>query len=90
MDEYTRQPARRRKQPQIPQWQRTLRKYWPPVRFGMICFILLAIVILLIDGIAGLFTKDKQDTTTTAVYTAEQLSCATPGTLVDIGTGFNL
>lgn len=74
MDEYTRQPTRRRRQPAIPQWQRTLRKYWPPIRFGMICFIILAIVILLIDGIVGLFTKDTNNTTTTAVHISEQLS----------------
>ncbi len=75
MDEYTRQPTRRRRQPPIPQWQRILRKYWPTIRFGMICFILLAIVILLIDGIISLFVKDKNESAQTAVYAAQQLSC---------------
>lgn len=76
MDEYTQQPTRRRRQPPIPKWQRILRKYWPTIRFGMICFIVLAIIILLIDGIVGLFTKDKEDATTAAFYSSQAESCA--------------
>ncbi|MBQ9839146.1 MAG: hypothetical protein IJO56_06635 [Oscillospiraceae bacterium] len=60
MDENTYQTPRRRKKQTIPKWQRVLRKYWPPVRFGMICFIVLAILILIVDGIIGLFTSDAK------------------------------
>lgn len=88
MDEYTQQPIRRRKQPPIPQWQRILRKYWPPIRFGMICFILLAIIILLIDGIIGLFTKDTKEPAETGVYAAQQLSCVADSLNIDIGNTF--
>ncbi len=88
MDEYTRQPTRRRRQPPIPQWQRILRRYWPTIRFGMICFILLAIVILLIDGIISLFIKDNNAPADTAFYSAQQLSCVADSPNLDIQNTF--
>ncbi len=90
MDEYTQQPTRRRRQPPIPAWQRILRKYWPPIRFGMLCFIALAIVILLIDGVIGLFTKDKDDTAITGFYAAQQLSCPQSVAEIEIGTACSI
>lgn len=88
MDEYTQQPTRRRKQPPIPQWQRILRRYWPTIRFGLICFILLAIVILLIDGIISLFSKDPNVPADTTFYAAQQLSCVTDSPDIETQNGF--
>ena len=41
-------PPVRRRRKRRPKWQRVLRKYWPPIRFGLICLLLL---VLLISGI---------------------------------------
>ena len=45
-------PVRRRRR--RPKWQRVLRKYWPPIRFGLICLLLLVLLISGIRGIVGL------------------------------------
>ena len=37
-------PVRRRKRKKIPKWKRMLRKYWPPVRFGLIIVAFLCVV----------------------------------------------
>ncbi len=41
------QPVRTRKR-RRPAWQRTLIKYWPPVRFGLLALILVLLLVLLI------------------------------------------
>ena len=46
-------PVRRRKRKPVPKWKRLLRKYWPPVRFGLIIVAFLAVVIWGISAIAG-------------------------------------
>lgn len=51
MDEYIgreqeEQPVRNRRK-RRPTWQRTLLKYWPPVRFGLLVLNLLAFVVFL-------------------------------------------
>lgn len=45
-------PRRRRKR--RPKWQRVLRKYWPPIRFGLICLALLLAVIFAVSGVINL------------------------------------
>ena len=45
-------PVRRRKR--RPKWQRVLRKYWPPIRFGLICLLLLVLLISGVRGVVGL------------------------------------
>lgn len=42
------QPVRTRRK-RRPAWQRTLLKYWPPVRFGLLVLNLLAFVIFLLS-----------------------------------------
>ena len=37
-------PVRRRRRRRRPKWQRVLRKYWPPIRFGLICLVLLVLL----------------------------------------------
>ena len=45
-------PARKKKK--LPKWRRMLRKYWPPIRFGMIVLALIAIIIFGIVGLVSL------------------------------------
>ena len=45
-------PARKKKK--LPKWRRMLRKYWPPIRFGLIVLALIAIIILGIIGLVSL------------------------------------
>lgn len=49
-------PRRRRKR--RPKWQRMLHKYWPPIRFGLICLALILVVSLTISGIVSAFKGD--------------------------------
>ena len=44
-------PVRRKRRKRRPRWMRLLRKYWPPIRFGLIC---LALLILLFCGVRGI------------------------------------
>lgn len=46
-------PPRRRRKP-VPKWKRMLRKYWPPIRFGLICLALLLAVIFAVSGVINL------------------------------------
>lgn len=48
-------PRRRRKR--RPKWQRVLRKYWPPIRFGLICLALLLAIVFAISGIVSAIRK---------------------------------
>ena len=47
-------PLVRRKRKRRPKWQRVLRKYWPPIRFGLICLLLLILLISGVKGVVGL------------------------------------
>ena len=55
-------PVRRRKR--RPKWQRVLRKYWPPIRFGLICLLLLVLLISGVRGVVGLIRDavNRQET----------------------------
>ena len=46
-------PARRKKK--LPKWQRMLRKYWPPIRFGLLVIAFVAVTWLCIAGVSKLF-----------------------------------
>ena len=53
MEATTQQPEQavqppRMKRRRRPTWQRTLIKYWPPVRFGLLILILVLILVLII------------------------------------------
>ena len=58
MDEMNRnpqqQPPVRRRRKRRPKWQRVLRKYWPPIRFGLICLLLLVMLISGVKAVVGL------------------------------------
>ena len=59
MDEMNRNPqqqppVRRRRRKRRPKWQRVLRKYWPPIRFGLICLLLLVMLISGVKAVVGL------------------------------------
>lgn len=75
--QYTQQPTpvRRRRRKKRPKWQRMLRKYWPPIRFGLLCVLLILIVVLGIKAIAGGIGKlaggDKDPKETTGGETTE-------------------
>ena len=47
-------PVRRRRRKRRPKWQRVLRRYWPPIRFGLICLLLLILLISGVRGVVGL------------------------------------
>lgn len=57
-----------------PKWQRTLLRYWPPIRFGLICVALLLILVWLISGvfslIGGLFGETGEPTEPSSSETA--------------------
>ena len=64
-------PRRRRKR--RPKWQRMLRKYWPPIRFGLICLALLLAIIFTISGVVSAIRKGADDKT-------EELNATTEAT----------
>ena len=60
-DHTTRQWPPVRRQKQRPKWRRMLRKYWPPIRFGLLILACVAIIWLSIAGICKLFKSiDKE------------------------------
>lgn len=61
MDEQVRVPTRRRRRKRRPKWQRMLRKYWPPIRFGLVIVIFLLIVSLGITTVVKQFRADSKD-----------------------------
>ncbi|MBQ8237360.1 MAG: polysaccharide deacetylase [Oscillospiraceae bacterium] len=69
-------PIRRRRRRRRPRWQRVLRRYWPPIRFGLICLALLVLLIytgkLVVTLLSGEIRRD--DTT----YTSEPVQTDPP------------
>ena len=55
MNEQHSRTVRRKKKQQLPKWQRMLRKYWPPVRFGLIILAGILLIWLLGSCVAGAF-----------------------------------
>ena len=55
----------RRKRKRRPKWQRVLRRYWPPIRFGIICLLILVMLIGSVRMVVGLIRDafDDEDTT---------------------------
>ena len=69
-DHTTRQWPPVRRQKQRPKWRRMLRKYWPPIRFGLLILACVAIIWLSIAGICKLFKSiDKESTPETTAPT---------------------
>ena len=50
-----------RKTKKLPKWQRILRKYWPPIRFGLIIVAFLAIVVFGIVRIIKLASNSNNN-----------------------------
>ncbi len=71
-------PVRRRRRKKRPKWQRMLRKYWPPIRFGLLCILLVLLVALgikaIINGISGLAGEEDPASSTTGETTEPTLS----------------
>lgn len=45
-----------------PKWQRVLRRYWPTIRFGLLCILLLVVIFFVIKFVVSLFPSgDSQD-----------------------------
>ena len=51
-------PVRRQKQ--VPKWQRMLRKYWPPIRLGLLVLAAVAVIWLAVTGIGKLVGGAKE------------------------------
>ena len=45
-------PVRRQPKKKLPKWQRMLRKYWPPIRFGLLVIAFVAVTWLCIAGVS--------------------------------------
>ena len=61
LNEQPSRTVRRKKKQQLPKWQRMLRKYWPPVRFGLIILAGILLIWLLGSCVAGAFTADPTE-----------------------------
>lgn len=48
-----------RKKKKLPRWRRMLRKYWPPIRFGLIILVAIAILVLGIWGIVKIANRSE-------------------------------
>ena len=78
MEENTKKPwPPERRKKKMPKWQRMLRKYWPPIRFGLLIIACVAIVWLSVAGVVKLFSGAKKEPEVTApteyVPTAEEI-----------------
>ena len=56
---------RQRKKKKMPKWKRMLRKYWPPIRLGLLCLLL----VLVIVGVARCASGDRGETLATEPVT---------------------
>ncbi len=77
MEQRPSMPVRRRRK-RVPKWKRMLRKYWPPIRFGLLVVAFIAVVSIGINAISnGIQLKGADDTkpvneTTTEATLSEQ------------------
>ena len=75
---YESQPHNTRSRKRRPKWQRMLRKYWPPIRFGLICLLLLLLIIGFISLLVNLFSTANKDKTTADTPDSSTSSIADP------------
>ena len=71
--------ANRQKRKRRPKWQRVLRRYWPPIRFGMLCLALILILFFAIKFVVSLFPgsgniDDPAESTASTTLPPETLS----------------
>lgn len=73
-DLYTGQsPIHRRRRKRRPKWQRILRRYWPPIRFGLICIVLLLVLFFAIKLVVSLIPSGNDDIESTESSTSTTL-----------------
>lgn len=61
MDENARQWPPVRRKPVKPSWQRKLRKYWPPIRFGLIIIAFILVITLLMSALSNSDNSQSDD-----------------------------
>ena len=77
-------PQRRRRRKRRPKWQRMLHKYWPPIRFGLICLAMVLVLVMgvkaIVGGISGAINNNRaqasateEETVPPVTYSPEQL-----------------
>ena len=71
---------RRRPRKRRPKWQRVLRRYWPTIRFGLVCLALLILLIFMVRWVIGLLLPDAPApaTSPTVVTTIPQTQPSDP------------
>ena len=72
-------PARRRRK--IPKWKRMLKKYWPPVRFGLIIVAFIAIITLGTVGIVNVVRLNNSSIDNTKAPTTPPITTIVEPTL---------
>ena len=72
------QPRRRKRRPK---WQRVLRRYWPPIRFGLICLLILALLVGFVSLVVKLISTAVRDDTPNS---NEDTVMSTAETTIDI------
>ena len=55
MDEHTQQTVIRRRRKPLAPWERTLRRFWPPVRLALVGAIAVSLIVLLISCAVAAF-----------------------------------
>lgn len=75
-------PVRRRRQPK-PTWERVLRRYWPTIRFVLLCMLALMMAILLVKllvfSVKSLINRDDTQAFVPYSYGQEmEISCQSP------------
>ena len=64
-------PRRRRRRKRRPKWMRVLRKYWPPIRFALICILLLVLLFNLGKAVVNLIAGDGKEKPTDPTGTSQ-------------------
>ena len=70
-------PPVRRRRKKVPKWKRMLRKYWPPIRFGLIILIFITVLVFGISVIVNGIRLGSTDNTTSSNATTETTTEAT-------------
>lgn len=72
-------PERRKKK--LPKWRRMLRKYWPPIRMGLICVAFVAVVTIAVVAIARGVRLNRSEVDSPQLNVTDQTTVATEPTL---------
>ena len=65
-------PPVRRRRKKIPKWKRMLRKYWPPIRFGLIIFAFIAVISWGVSSVVNGIRLNSSEQQTTPVETTTE------------------